>query len=96
MLGPIPQLTRSSVTEQLDGGTGSEQPQCARPHVPEEQLPRFVMRSGETEPSVPPHADCNQLIRLALLLPDSAWSISAALLLFATRSRKSCRQFHSQ
>jgi len=53
MLGPIPQLTRSSVAEQLDGGTGSEQPPCTRPQVPEEQLPRFAMASGRGE-AVPP------------------------------------------
>ena len=43
MLGPIPQLTSSFVSGQLDGGTGSEQPQYARPYVPEEQLLRFAM-----------------------------------------------------
>jgi hypothetical protein len=42
MLGPIPQLTSSFVAGQLDGGTGSEQPQHARPYVPEEQLPTFT------------------------------------------------------
>lgn len=41
MLGPIPQLASSFVAEQLDGGTGSEQPQPTRPQVPEEQLRKF-------------------------------------------------------
>jgi len=42
MLSPISQLTSSLVREQLDGGTGSEQPWHTRPEVPEEQLRRFT------------------------------------------------------
>ena len=42
MLRPSPQLTRSFVREQLDGGTGSEQPWRTRPPVLEEQLRRFA------------------------------------------------------
>lgn len=62
MLGPIPQLTSSSVREQLDGGTGSEQLQLARPCVPEEQLPTFATADHHTNAPSPSSDWCICLI----------------------------------